>query len=152
MMHPHVFVAQTTPAHVNHFYKSIMEANSFPGPAIVICYAACMPEHGIADDRAIAQAKLAVESRAFPLLTYDPRKGDTIRERLSLQGNPSVADDWYANPKTGKPLDFVAFARTEGRFSRHFDAAGAADEFLLSARGDRLENWRQLQELAGLRH
>jgi pyruvate/2-oxoacid:ferredoxin oxidoreductase beta subunit len=152
MMHSHVFVAQTTPAHVNHFYKSVMEANSFTGPAVVICYTACMPEHGIADDRAIAQAKLAVESRAFPLLTYDPRKGETIRERLSLQGNPSVREDWFANPKTGAPLDFVAFARTEGRFSRHFDAAGAADEFLLSAQGDRLENWRKLQELAGLRH
>jgi pyruvate-ferredoxin/flavodoxin oxidoreductase len=151
MMHPHVFVAQTTPAHVNHFYKSVMEANAFPGPSIVICYAACMPEHGIADDRAIAQAKLAAESRAFPLMIYDPRKGETIHERLSLQGNPSVKEDWYTNPKTGAPLDFVAFARTEGRFSRHFDATGKADEFLLSAQGDRLENWRKLQELAGLR-
>jgi pyruvate/2-oxoacid:ferredoxin oxidoreductase beta subunit len=94
MMHPYVFVAQTTPGHVNHFYKSVIEANAFPGPAIVICYASCMPEHGIADDRAIAQAKLAVQSRAFPLLIYDPRKGETIRERLSLQGNPSVKEDW----------------------------------------------------------
>ena len=152
MMHPHVFVAQTTPAHVNHFYKSVMEANAFPGPAIVICYAASMPEHGTADDRAMAQAKLAVESRAFPLMIYDPRKGETIRERLSLQGNLSVNEDWFANPKTGALLDFVAFVRTEGRFARHFDAAGKADEFLLSAQGDRLENWRKLQELAGLRN
>jgi len=109
-----------------------------------------MPEHGIADDRAIAQAKLAVESRAFPLLIYDPRKGETIRERLSLQGNPSVKEDWFTNAKTGAPLDFTAFARTEGRFSRHFDAVGAADEFLLTAQVDRLKNWRKLQELAGL--
>ncbi len=92
-----------------------------------------------------------MESRAFPLLIYDPRKGDTIRERLSLQGNPSVKEDWFTNPKTGAPLDFTAFARTEGRFSRHFDSAGKPDEFLLSAQGDRLENWRKLQELAGWR-
>ncbi|HUJ21544.1 MAG TPA: 2-oxoacid:acceptor oxidoreductase family protein [Bryobacteraceae bacterium] len=150
MMHPGVYVAQTTPAHLNHFYRSVMEANDYPGPAVVICYAACMPEHGIADDRAVAQAKLAVESRTFPLLIYDPRKGERIRERLSLQGNPVMKEDWFTNPKTGEPLDFTTFARTEGRFARHF-TDGQPDEFLKEAQLDRLQNWRRLQELAGLR-
>jgi pyruvate/2-oxoacid:ferredoxin oxidoreductase beta subunit len=150
MMHPGVYVAQTTPAHLNHFYKCIMEANEYPGPAVVICYAACMPEHGIADDRAAAQARLAADSRTFPLLTYDPRKGDKIRERLSLQGNPVMKEDWFTNPKTGEPVDFIAFARTEGRFSRHF-TDGKPDEFLQEAQQDRLHNWHRIQELAGLR-
>jgi len=74
MMHPHVFVAQTTAAHLNHFYKSVLAANEYPGPAVVVCYASCMPEHGVADDRSAAQAKLAVESRTFPLLVYDRGK------------------------------------------------------------------------------
>jgi len=150
MMHPDVYVAQTTPAHLNHFYKAVMEANAFPGPAVVICYASCVPEHGIADDRASAQAKLAVESRTFPLFTYDPRRGDRIRERLNLSGNPAMKEDWYKHPKTCDPVDLISFARTEGRFSRHFDAEGKPDEFLLVARQDRLQNWRRLQELAGL--
>ena len=127
-----------------------MEANAYPGPAVVICYAACMPEHGIADDRAVAQAKLAADSRTFPLLTYDPRKGDRIRERLSLQGNPVMKEDWFTNPKTGEPVDFTAFARTEGRFARHF-TDGQPDEFLKVAQEDQLANWHRLQELAGLR-
>jgi pyruvate/2-oxoacid:ferredoxin oxidoreductase beta subunit/Pyruvate/2-oxoacid:ferredoxin oxidoreductase delta subunit len=151
MMHPHVFVAQTTAAHINHFYKSVMAANEFPGPAVVVCYAACMPEHGIADDRASAQSRLAVDSRTFPLLIYDPRKGEKIRECLSLQGNPAMKEDWFTEPKTGKPVDFVVFAKTEGRFARHFDAEGNPDEMLLRAQTGRLENWRRLQELAGLR-
>jgi pyruvate-ferredoxin/flavodoxin oxidoreductase len=150
MMHPGVYVAQTTPAHLNHFYRCVMDANAYPGPAVVICYAACMPEHGIADDRAAAQAKLAVESRAFPLLVYDPRKGDRIRECLSLQGNPLMKEDWFMNPKTGEPIDFVAFARTEGRFARHF-TGGRPDESLMLAQEDRLANWHRLQELAGMR-
>ena len=91
MAHGDVYVAQTTPAHLNHFYRAVMEANDYPGPAVVIAYTACMPEHGIADDAATAQAKLAVESRAFPLFTYDPRRGATFAERLSLQGNPGAA-------------------------------------------------------------
>ncbi len=151
MMHPHVFVAQTTAAHLNHFYKSVLAANEYPGPAVVVCYASCMPEHGVADDRSAAQAKLAVESRSFPLLVYDPRKGERIRECLSLQGNPAIKEDWYVDPKTGQPIDFIAFARTEGRFANQFDAAGNSNEVLKRAQQDRLENWRRLQELAGLR-
>ena len=151
MMHPEVYVAQTTPGHLNHFYKSVMEANEYPGPALVICYASCMPEHGIPDDRAVAQAKLAVESRTFPLLTYDPRKGERFRERLSLQGNPAMKEDWFTNLKTGEAVDFISFARTEGRFARHFDAQGRPDDSLLVAQYDRYQNWRRLQELAGLR-
>ncbi len=150
MMHPGVFLAQTTPAHINHFYKAVMAANEYPGPAVVICYASCMPEHGIADDQAVAQARLAVESRTFPLLVYDPRKGETLHECISLQGNPAMKEDWYTDPKSGLPVDFVAFARTEGRFSRHFDAAGKPDESLLLAQQDRLRNWRQIRELAGV--
>jgi len=70
---------------------------------------------------------------------------------LSLQGNPAIKEDWYVDPKTGQPVDFIAFARTEGRFANQFDAAGNASEFLKRAQRDRLENWRRLQELAGLR-
>jgi pyruvate-ferredoxin/flavodoxin oxidoreductase len=151
MMHPNVFVAQTTPAHLNHFYRAIRQANEYPGPAVVIAYASCMPEHGIPDDRAAAQASLAVESRAFPLLVYDPRKGERIRECLDLHGNPAIKQDWYMDPKTEQPVDFIAFARTEGRFAAHFDRDGRADTFLEQARQDRLENWHRLQELAGLR-
>jgi len=32
LMHKDVYVAQTTCAHMNHFYKAIMEANEYPGP------------------------------------------------------------------------------------------------------------------------
>ena len=55
------------------------------------------------------------------------------------------------DPKSGQPVDFVAFARTEERFARHFDANGQPDESLKQAQEGRLENWRLLQELAGLR-
>ena len=151
LMHPEVFVAQTTAAHINHFYRAILDANSFRGPAVVIAYTTCQPEHGVGDDRAARQAELAVDSRAFPLFIYDPRKGKSIREQLSLQGNPDPKEDWARHPKTGEVIDFVTFARTEGRFARQFGADGQPSPALLVARADRLANWRRLQELAGLR-
>jgi pyruvate/2-oxoacid:ferredoxin oxidoreductase beta subunit/Pyruvate/2-oxoacid:ferredoxin oxidoreductase delta subunit len=151
MMHPRTYVAQTTCAHVNHFYKSVLGALEFDGPAIIACYTTCQPEHGVADNMAGEQARLAVDSRAFPLLIFDPRKGGTLKERLSLQGNPAVKDDWYVNPKTKEPVTFIDFARSEGRFAKHFDKDGNPSPTLSWAKQERLENWHLLQELAGQR-
>jgi len=151
MAHRGVFVAQTTAAHLNHFYKAVMAANAHPGPAVVVCYASCIKEHELPADSAVSQARLAVESRAFPLLVYDPSQGESIRQRLSLQGNPALRLDWYQRPKAREPVDFVAWARTEPRFREHFDEEGRPDEELQRTQQERLMNWRELQELAGLR-
>ena len=150
MMHPEVYVAQTTAAHTNHFYRAIMDANEYDGPAIVNTFTTCQPEHGVADDMAMHQAKLAADSRAFPVFIFDPRKGEKIKDRLDLKGNPAVKDDWYTNPKTKEQVDFISFARTEGRFAKHFDKDGNPSEVLLAAQEDRLKNWHSLQELAGI--
>ena len=151
MMHPNTYVAQTVQAVPNHFYKSILEAAEFEGPAIVNVFTTCQPEHGVADNMARHQAKLAVDSRAFPMFIYDPRKGDTIRDRLSLQGNPAVKEDWYTIKKTGETIDFITFARSEGRFAKQFDREGNPSEVLMDSQADRLANWHLLQEMAGIR-
>jgi len=151
LMHPDIYVAQTTPAHINHFYKAIREANEYPGPAVINVYTTCQPEHGVADNLAAHHAKLAVESRAFPLFIHDPRKGDTIRKRLSLVGNPGQKKDWWTSPNSDKTFTFVDFARSEGRFAKQFDQDGKPSDRLLKTAEDRLRNWRTLQELAGLR-
>jgi pyruvate ferredoxin oxidoreductase beta subunit len=147
--HGDAYVAQVAACTINHLYKAVMEANSYPGPAVIVAYTPCMPEHGIADDAANRQAKLAVDSRAFPLFTYDPRRGDTLAERLSLQGNPAVKEDWSKNPD-GSAFDFISFARTEGRFAQHFGKEGNPSIELQKSQDDRLENWRILQEMAGV--
>ena len=150
LMHPDIYVAQTTAAHINHFYKAVMEANAYPGPAVVNVYTTCQPEHGVPDCNSARQAKMAVDSRAFPIFIYDPRKGEKIRERLSLVGNPSQKEDWWTPSNTGKPFTFVDFARTEGRFTKQFDGDGNPSSILLQTQEERLRNWHTLQELAGL--
>jgi pyruvate ferredoxin oxidoreductase beta subunit len=151
LMHPDIYVAQTTPSHINHFYKAVMEANEYAGPAVINVYTTCQPEHGVPDCNSARQAKLAVEARAFPLLIYDPRKGERIRTRLSLVGNPAQKADWWTPPNSDKPVTFIDFARTEGRFAKQFDKDGKPSLALLQAEEERLHNWRILQELAGLR-
>ena len=147
--HGDVYVAQVAACTINHLYKAVMEANAYPGPAVIIAYAPCMPEHGIPDDAANRQAKLAVDSRAFPLFTYDPRRGSSLAERLSLQGNPAVKEDWTKSPD-GSTYDFISFAKTEARFGQHFDKEGSPSVELQRSQEDRLHNWQTLQELAGV--
>ncbi len=108
------------------------------------------PVMPLGDNLAMQQSKLAVDTRTFPVLIYDPRKGDKIAQRLSLQGNPSEKLDFFIEPKTNEVYDFIRFARTEGRFSKHLDKDGNPSEAILKARQERLENWRVLQELAGI--
>jgi pyruvate-ferredoxin/flavodoxin oxidoreductase len=103
-------------------------------PALFNIYAVCPPEHGVGDDRAVAQSKLAVESRAYPLFRYDPDAGVTFSECVSLDGNPAPDADWptyslaYTDENGAKarlelPVTFADFAATEARFSKHFRKA-----------------------------
>ncbi|MCX5920856.1 MAG: thiamine pyrophosphate-dependent enzyme [Candidatus Melainabacteria bacterium] len=154
IMHPHVFVAQTVGPMTNHFYKVVERALRFKGPAVINVYTTCQPEHGVADDMAATQAKNAVKSRAFPLLIYDPEAGATLKQRISLEGNPSPTRDWVIEKTadgTEVPYNFMSWAKTEGRFKKHFDDKGnPLSESLLLATKDRLDNWRLLQQLAGV--
>ena len=154
MMHPRTYVAQTVGPMAKHFYNAIERANEFQGPAVINVFTTCQPEHGVADDMAAAQARLAVESRAFPVFEYDPDKGDTIKECLSLSGNPSANRDWTerrTKDGTKVPVTFLDFAKTEGRFRKHFDKDGnPTTDLILKGQKERLRNWWRLQELAGI--
>ena len=120
------------------------KGDGFPYPDIP------MTSDGVGDDVAGKQAKLAADSRAFPVFTYDPRRGETIAERMNLTGNPAPNKDWYVLPKTGEEVNFITFARTEGRFAKQFDKDGNPSELLLATNEERLRNWHLLQELAGM--
>ncbi|MBI5137205.1 MAG: 4Fe-4S binding protein [Nitrospirae bacterium] len=153
MMHPNTFVAQTVGPMTGHFYKAISMALDYKGPAVINVFTTCQPEHGVADDRAAAQAKLAMESRAFPIYIYNPDGGRTMRQKLSLMGNPSVDRDWAAKKRkdgTTETITFIDWARTEGRFRKHFDRDGNPSALLLKSQQERLDNWWQLQDLAGI--
>lgn len=150
MLYPDVYVAQTTASHLGHFQKCIQRANEYAGPSLVVCYATCIADDGVESDHAHAQARLAVESRAFPLLTYDPEKGADIRSRLSLSGNPAPRADWYVL-KDGAVQNLIGFAASEARFAPYFGTTGEALPSLEQANAHCLAEWQRLQGLAGLR-
>jgi pyruvate-ferredoxin/flavodoxin oxidoreductase len=105
-------------------------------PAVFNIYTPCPVEHGLPDEWAPHAAKLALESRAFPYMTYDPDAGDTFADCLSLEGNPAVEEDWPSydleyldadgeSAKLTLPLTIADWAATEVRFKKHFKAVPA---------------------------
>jgi pyruvate-ferredoxin/flavodoxin oxidoreductase len=61
MAHRTTFIAQGTTANTSHLIESFVEGLNARRPALFNIYSPCMPEHGIADDLAEFQSKLAVE-------------------------------------------------------------------------------------------
>jgi pyruvate-ferredoxin/flavodoxin oxidoreductase len=128
------YVLQGSISNLTHLLEGYIDGLNSRRPALFNVYAVCQPEHGVADNASEHQSKLAVESRAYPLLKYDPDAGETIEDCLDLQGNPTLEQDWptysikYQDEK-GKeqalevPMTFADFAMTEGRFRKHFRKA-----------------------------
>ena len=80
-------------------------------------------------------------------------KNQKVLIRLDL--NVPLGDDLSVTDSTRikaskETVDFVTFAATEGRFSKHFDKDGNPSKELLLAQQERLDNWHVLQELAGI--
>ena len=145
------YVAQTTPAHINHFYRAVMEANAYPGPAVVIAYSPCQPEHGIADDASTAPGQAGGRVAGVPAVHLRPAaRASGCPSAGRCRATRPSASDWATRP--GRDVvDFLAFARTEGRFAAHFAADDLPSPEIVATQADRLANWHMLQELAGLR-
>jgi pyruvate ferredoxin oxidoreductase beta subunit len=66
------------------------------------------------------------------------------------KATPAEKQNFFIEPKTNEVYDFVKFARSEGRFTKHFDKDGNPSAAILASKQERLDNWRTLQELAGI--
>ncbi len=69
--------------------KAFVEAESYPGPSLIMAYSHCIA-HGIALDTGIGarQQKLAVDAGQWLLYRYDPRRGDRGENPLQLDSPP----------------------------------------------------------------
>jgi len=130
------YILQGSISNMTHLLEGYIDGLNSRRPALFNIYAVCQPEHGVADDASEHQSKLAVESRAYPLLKYDPDAGETIEACLDISGNPALEQDWptygihYRDEKGNEqtlevPMTFADFAITEGRFRKHFRKAPA---------------------------
>ena len=82
--------------------KAFVEAETYPGPSLIIAYSHCIA-HGYDLAKGAAQQKLATDSGYWPLYRYDPRKNSPGESPLHVD----------STALRGKVIDF---ARNETRF------------------------------------
>ncbi len=133
MAHRTTYIMQSSIANPNHVIEGFIQGLKTRRPALFTLYTPCQPEHGIGDDMSARQAKLAVESRAYPLYRYNPDLGTTPEECFELDGNPAIDEDWptytltyleSGREKTMElPMTFADFAASEIRFRKHYRVA-----------------------------
>ena len=126
------FVAQTSIADADHLGDSMLQALRFDGPALIQVYAPSPVRHGFVPRQALAQAQLAIASRALPLFRYNPTAAGVFGLRMSLEGNPDDVE---------RPLTLADWALGQTRFAMHFELL-AGDAPAPTA----LYDWLQLDE------
>jgi pyruvate-ferredoxin/flavodoxin oxidoreductase len=103
MDYGHVYVARIAfGAKDTQTVKALIDAESYPGPSLVIAYSHCIA-HGYDLEHGLEQQKLAADSGYWPLYRFDPR-------RAAAGDNPFQLDS--APPK----VDLGKFVRNEARF------------------------------------
>ncbi|MFP4281556.1 MAG: 2-oxoacid:acceptor oxidoreductase family protein [Opitutales bacterium] len=132
--HRTAFVLQGNVANYTHLIEGYIDGLNARRPALFNVYAVCQPEHGVPDDSSAFRSKMALESRAYPILRFDPEAGESWEACFDLDGNPAMDADWptYELPYTDEdgnaqsmtlPMTFADFAMQEGRFRKHFRVA-----------------------------
>jgi pyruvate-ferredoxin/flavodoxin oxidoreductase len=130
MAHRNTYVLQATLANTSQMIEGFIDGLIAKRPALFNLYTTCQPEHGVGDDMGTHQAKLAMESRAYPIFKYNPDNGKKVEECFDLSGNPDIDKNWptyqlkYMENGREKsmelPMTFADFALTEARFRKHF--------------------------------
>ncbi len=134
--HGNVFVAEIAMgANDVHALKTILEAESYPGPSIIIAYSHCIA-HGYDMCHGPEQQNLAVKSGYWPLFRYNP---------LKEKGQRFVLD----SKEPSLPLE--EFLYHENRFATiKNNYPEKAIEFLGMANDGMQKRWERIEALKGL--
>ncbi|HNP21331.1 MAG TPA: pyruvate:ferredoxin (flavodoxin) oxidoreductase [Panacibacter sp.] len=118
-----------------HALKTILEAEAYPGPSIIIAYSHCIA-HGYDMCHGLEQQSLAVKTGYWPLFRYNPMKDKGQRFSLDCK-TPSM------------PLE--EFLYHENRFATiKSNYPDKATEFLAQANDGVLRRWETIEALKSL--
>jgi pyruvate-ferredoxin/flavodoxin oxidoreductase len=138
MAYGNVYVAQVAMgANPLQTLRAIREAESYPGPSLIIAYSHCIA-HGIDMSTAMTHQKDATASGYWPLYRYDPRSHQDTKHPFHLDSKrPTI------------PLK--DFALKEARFAMlHRSDPATAKQLLERAQEEINERWSYYEQLAGV--
>ena len=91
-----VYVGRVSLANPAHLVKTLIEAEAYDGPSIVICYAHCIA-HGINTTLGVEEQKKAMTSGHWILMRYNPMLAEKGENPLQLDGKePTISFEEYA--------------------------------------------------------
>ena len=102
MAYGNVYVAQVAfGAKDTQTAKALLEAESYPGPSLIIAYSPCIAHgYNIGKD-GLGQQKRAVDSGYWPLYRFDPRNGAAGKAAFTLDSrDPKMAVSEFAYTET----------------------------------------------------
>jgi len=136
MSYGYVYVASVcNGANRNQMVKAFIEAESYPGPSLIIAYAPCI-NHGFNMRYGLNEGKLAVETGYWPLYRYNPT--------LVEQGkNPFQLD---SKEPTGDFRKFLMGETRYARLAREFPER--AEQLFKQAEKEALARYRMYKRLA----
>lgn len=125
-----VYVAQVSMgASESQTIRAFLEAESYPGPSLLICYSHCIA-HGIDMTRGMKQQELAVRSGHWPTYRYDPRREAEGKNPFQLDCKaPDVS------------LEEYLYRENRYRVLKQLNSA-EAERLLALAKKDAQERWR----------
>jgi pyruvate-ferredoxin/flavodoxin oxidoreductase len=117
--------------------QAFLEAESYPGPSLLIAYSHCIA-HGYDMAQGASQQKLAVDSGVWPLYRFDPRR--------LVKGEPPLRLDY--GPPRARVVDYL---RNESRF-RMVERADPAryKAFVAESQAAAERRYAVYQQLAGI--
>jgi pyruvate-ferredoxin/flavodoxin oxidoreductase len=138
MAYGHVYVARVAfGAKDAQTLSALLEAESYPGPSLIIAYSHCIA-HGYDMVFGAEQQKLAVSSGVWPLYRFDPRRVAAGEPPLKLDSPPpkTAARDYMRNETRFRMVEKL----DPDRFKR----------LLAAAERDARQRYAVYQQLAGL--
>ena len=137
MTYGHVYVASVAMgARDEHTVRAFLEAESYPGPSLILAYSHCIA-HGIDMAQGMAHQQAAVESGRWLLYRYDPRRRDRGENPLQLD-----------SPAPRRPLAEAMALENRFRLLSHSQPE-RAHELAAAAELQRQRRWATYQALAG---
>jgi pyruvate-ferredoxin/flavodoxin oxidoreductase len=138
MSYGNIYVAKVAlGANTNQVVKAMIEAESYPGPSLIIAYAHCIA-HGINMTTGYDNQKKAVECGHWPLYRFDPRVSEQGKNALQLDSKaPTLAFEEYA------------YAENRYRSLKQINPELAV-KLMNLATADTAKRWKLMEQLAAL--
>ncbi len=133
-----VYVAQVAMgANPAQTIKAFHEAESYPGPSLILAYSHCIA-HGIDMSTSMSHQKIVVQTGFWPLFRYDPREAHLGKQPFHLDSR-----------KPSKP--FRDLAMSEARFAMLARTnPDYAEQMFALAQQDIDDQWHYYEQMAGV--